>query len=48
MFGRARSEVGILIEPRPNYAIDINDQPKLAELRNKLWYVVGSSMSYLL
>ncbi|KAH7913622.1 putative aminoadipate reductase [Hygrophoropsis aurantiaca] len=37
MFGRERNQVGILIEPRPGYEIDIDDQKQVAEFRNKIW-----------
>jgi long-subunit acyl-CoA synthetase (AMP-forming) len=37
MFGRGRNQVGILIEPRPGYEIDVNDGTQLAEFRNKVW-----------
>jgi long-subunit acyl-CoA synthetase (AMP-forming) len=37
MFGRGRNQVGIIIEPRPGYEIDVNDGTQLAEFRNKVW-----------
>ena len=40
MFGRGRTQCGILIEPAPEYAIDPNDPESLPEFRNKVWYVV--------
>ena len=39
MFGRGRLQVGILIEPKPEYSFDPSDETKLAEFRNKVWYV---------
>lgn len=40
MFGRERNQVGVLLEPRPEYAIDINDEKAVAEFRNQIWYVL--------
>jgi nucleoside-diphosphate-sugar epimerase len=37
MFGRERNQVGVLLEPRPEYAIDINDEKAVAEFRNQIW-----------
>ncbi|KAF8835574.1 putative aminoadipate reductase [Paxillus ammoniavirescens] len=37
MFGRGHSQVGVLVEPRPEYAIDITDDKQVAEFRNKIW-----------
>ncbi|KAG2361461.1 putative aminoadipate reductase, partial [Suillus spraguei] len=37
MFGRGRSQVGILIEPRAGYEIDVDDEKQLAEFRNRVW-----------
>ncbi|KAH8103378.1 hypothetical protein BXZ70DRAFT_1055180, partial [Cristinia sonorae] len=37
MFGRARNEPGVLLEPSPDYSFDPNDQVKLEEFRNKVW-----------
>ncbi|KAG2361463.1 putative aminoadipate reductase [Suillus spraguei] len=37
MFGRARNQVGILIEPRAGYEIDVDDEKQLAEFRNRVW-----------
>jgi hypothetical protein len=39
MFGRGRSQTGVLVEPRPEYAIDITDDVLVAEFRNKIWCV---------
>jgi long-subunit acyl-CoA synthetase (AMP-forming) len=39
VFGRERNQVGILIEPRPEHAIDVNDEQAVVEFRNKIWYV---------
>lgn len=37
MFGRGRSQPGVLIEPKPEYAIDPKDSNALAQFRNKIW-----------
>lgn len=39
MFGRGRLQVGVIIEPKPEYSFDPSDEVKLAEFRNKVWYV---------
>ena len=40
MFGRERNQVGVLIEPSPGRAIDVNDERAVAEFRNQIWYVL--------
>ncbi|EKM50749.1 uncharacterized protein PHACADRAFT_213638 [Phanerochaete carnosa HHB-10118-sp] len=40
MFGRGKSQCGILVEPRKGYAINRNDANALPEFRNKLWPIV--------
>ncbi|KAI6156288.1 putative aminoadipate reductase [Pisolithus thermaeus] len=40
MFGRGRSQIGILVEPRPEYAINVGDEKQVAEFRNLIWPVV--------
>ncbi|KAF9223042.1 putative aminoadipate reductase [Gyrodon lividus] len=40
MFGRERTQVGILIEPRPEHVVDIQDDQAVAEFRNKIWPLV--------
>ncbi|KZT22888.1 acetyl-CoA synthetase-like protein [Neolentinus lepideus HHB14362 ss-1] len=40
MFGRGHNEVGILIEPRPEYAIDPVDETALVEFRNLIWPII--------
>ncbi|KAH8088908.1 putative aminoadipate reductase [Cristinia sonorae] len=37
MFGRARNEPGVLLEPRPQFAFDPADESKLIEFRNQVW-----------
>ena len=39
MFGRGRLQAGILVEPKPEYSFDPSDEAKLADFRNKIWYV---------
>ena len=39
MFGRERNQVGIIVEPRPEHAVDTRDDNAIAEFRNKIWYV---------
>lgn len=39
MFGRGRSQTGVLVEPRPEYAIDVTDDEQVAAFRNKIWWV---------
>ncbi|KAF8120306.1 hypothetical protein EV363DRAFT_1478563 [Boletus edulis] len=37
MFGRERNQVGVLIEPQPEHALDVNDEKVVAEFRNQIW-----------
>ncbi|KAH0833861.1 putative aminoadipate reductase [Lanmaoa asiatica] len=37
MFGRGRNQTGVLVEPRPECAIDVTDDNQVAEFRNKIW-----------
>ena len=39
MFGHAHDQAGILIEPKPEYAIDVGDEDQLIKFRNLLWLV---------
>lgn len=39
MFGRGRFNPGVIIDPKPEFAFDPEDQEKLAEFRNKIWCV---------
>ena len=39
VFGRGRFNAGVLIEPKEEFKFDPIDQAKLAEFRNKIWYV---------
>lgn len=40
MFGRGRSQVGILLEPQPSHSFDTHDQDALAAFRNAVWLVL--------
>lgn len=44
MFGRGRNQVGFLIEPRSEHAIDVQDENAMTEFRNKIWYVWFTSV----
>ena len=35
MFGRERNQVGVLVEPRPEHAVDVLDENAVAEFRKK-------------
>ena len=39
MFGRAKFQTGIVIEPAPERKFDPKDEAKLAEFRNEIWLV---------
>jgi len=39
MFGRGRFNPGVIVDPKPEFAFDPEDQEKLAEFRNKIWCV---------
>ena len=43
MFGDGRFNPGVIINPKPEFALDPEDQEKLAEFRNKIWCVDHSS-----
>lgn len=40
MFGRGKSQVGVIVEPRPEAAIDTKDEKAVAEFRNMIWSYV--------
>ncbi|KAJ6471946.1 hypothetical protein C8R45DRAFT_1013633 [Mycena sanguinolenta] len=40
MFGRARFQAGVIVDPKPPFALDPADSVKLAEFRNKIWPTV--------
>ena len=44
MFGQERNQVGIIVEPRPEHAVDIQDDNAIAEFRHKIWYVSRLSL----
>jgi hypothetical protein len=39
VFGQAHNQAGILIEPKAEYAIDVEDEDQLNKFRNLLWLV---------
>lgn len=39
MFGRGRLQSGILIEPKKEFSVDVNDPRALEAFKNKIWYV---------
>ncbi|TFK46677.1 NAD(P)-binding protein [Heliocybe sulcata] len=43
MFGRGRNQVGIIVEPTPEFAVDPKDKEALAEFRNQIWPIVEES-----
>ncbi|KAF7340997.1 Acetyl-CoA synthetase-like protein [Mycena sanguinolenta] len=40
IFGRERSQIGVLIEPTEEYAIDPSDEHQLAKYRNSIWSTI--------
>ena len=48
MFGQARSQAGILIEPTPESAIDTGDEEQLIKFRNLIWLVYSLNNVYRL
>ncbi|KAE9398018.1 acetyl-CoA synthetase-like protein [Gymnopus androsaceus JB14] len=40
MFGRQRDQPGILLEPLPAYAVDVNDDAQITKFRNLIWPTV--------
>jgi hypothetical protein len=38
MFGRGRFQAGIIVDPRPEYAIDPDNEEQLSEFRNAIWW----------
>ena len=39
MFGRGRHQVGLLVEPRSEFAIDVKDEEQVVRFRNMIWSV---------
>lgn len=39
MFGRGKSQCGVLLELQPEFTIDSKDEKAVADFRNKIWYV---------
>ncbi|KAF9479408.1 acetyl-CoA synthetase-like protein [Pholiota conissans] len=40
MFGHAHVQAGVLIEPAPQYQIDVSDMHQVAEYRNIIWPII--------
>ncbi|KAK0190676.1 hypothetical protein F5146DRAFT_1137503 [Armillaria mellea] len=40
MFGRGKYQVGVLVEPEPQFSFDPMDESKLAEFRNLIWSTI--------
>ena len=40
IFGRNHDQPGILVEPKPPYAIDVEDEKQVVKFRNLIWYVM--------
>jgi len=39
MFGRGRHQVGVLVEPRSEFTIDVEDEKRVVAFRNMIWSV---------
>ena len=46
MFGRAHDQPGLLVEPKPAYAIDIKNEAEVAQFRNLIWYYTFHFFAY--
>ncbi|KAL4264659.1 Adenylate-forming Reductase [Pleurotus pulmonarius] len=46
MFGRGRFNVGVIVDPRPEYRFDPSDAANLAEFRNAIWPTVERMNNY--
>ena len=40
VFGRGREQAGVLVEPRPEHAINPDNEEELAAFRNKAWPII--------
>ena len=47
MFGRERNQVGVLVEPRPGYAVNVLDINAVSAFRNEIWSVFYWDNDYL-
>ncbi|KAJ3517669.1 hypothetical protein NLJ89_g348 [Agrocybe chaxingu] len=43
MFGQSHGQPGVLMEPKPTYAIDVNDENQVAKFRNLIWPIVDEA-----
>ncbi|EGO01124.1 hypothetical protein SERLA73DRAFT_72093 [Serpula lacrymans var. lacrymans S7.3] len=46
IFGRGRFQVGVIVDPKPDYRFDPTDELKLSEFRNKIWPTVEHMNEY--
>ncbi|KAF8880544.1 hypothetical protein BD779DRAFT_1675887 [Infundibulicybe gibba] len=46
VFGRGRFQAGVLIEPKPEYALDSSDLEQLASFRNNVWSSVEEANNF--
>lgn len=46
MFGRGRFQNGVIIEPKPQFQLDPDDEDKLAAFRAAIWKTVEEANSY--
>ncbi|KAI0045616.1 acetyl-CoA synthetase-like protein [Auriscalpium vulgare] len=46
MFGRGKPQNGVIIDPKPQYAFDPQDEQKLIEFRNAIWPTVEKMNEY--
>ena len=37
MFGHGRNQTGVLVEPRPEFTVDVKDEKQVAAFRNLIW-----------
>ncbi|KAF9059347.1 putative nonribosomal peptide synthetase [Rhodocollybia butyracea] len=40
MFGRQRDQPGFLIEPAPEYQVDVSNEAQVSQFRNKIWSTI--------
>jgi hypothetical protein len=47
MFGRERSQNGVLVEPKKEYLFEVNDDAKLESFKDAIWFVVSFKISHV-
>jgi len=47
MFGRGHNQTGVLVEPRPEFAVDVKDEKQVAAFRNLIWLALCLQLSRL-